>query len=73
VDDQFSNSFEKWKAMGKPQHVNNEQYQELERSGQLQLLTSPEWMEVNNGKTVLKFELPRQAVSFIRLNWNTSE
>jgi xylan 1,4-beta-xylosidase len=69
VDDQFSNAFEKWMAMGKPLHVNTEQYKELEQAGQLQLLTSPEWKEANDGKTVLKFELPRQAVSFIRLNW----
>ena len=69
VDDQFSNSFEKWKIMGKPQNVSSEQYKELERAGQLQLFTSPEWKEAKDGKTVLKFDLPRQGVSFIQLSW----
>jgi xylan 1,4-beta-xylosidase len=69
VDDKFSNSFEKWKAMGKPEKVSAEQYKELERAGQLQLLTSPEWKEIKDGKTVLNFDLPRQGVSFIQLSW----
>jgi xylan 1,4-beta-xylosidase len=69
VDHQFSNSFEKWKAMGKPQNVSNEQYKELEQSGQLEMMKSPEWVEISNGKAILKFDLPRQGVSLIRLTW----
>lgn len=69
IDRQFSNSFEKWKSMGKPQDVSVQQYSELEQAGQLQLLTSPKWQEVVNGKTQLKFDLPRQAVSLIQLTW----
>jgi xylan 1,4-beta-xylosidase len=69
VDQQFSNSFEKWKTMGKPQQVNNEQYKELEKAGQLQLYTSPEWKKTNNGGVKLKFDLPRQGVTLIQLTW----
>jgi len=69
IDQQFSNSFEKWKAMGKPQNVTDGQYKELEKAGQLQLYNSPRWNEVINGKTVLKFNLPRQAVSLIQITW----
>jgi xylan 1,4-beta-xylosidase len=69
VDQQFSNSFEAWKAMGKPQQVTDEQYQALESAGQLQLYTSPEWKKAVNGKIVVKFDLPRQGVSLIRLTW----
>lgn len=69
VDQQFSNSFEKWKTMGKPQQVSEQQYQELERAGQLQLFTSPEWRQADNGKTVLKFDLPQQGVSLLQLTW----
>jgi xylan 1,4-beta-xylosidase len=69
VDRLFSNSFEKWKAMGKPRNVNAEQYKELERAGQLQLLTSPQWIETKDGKGMLHFELPRPAVSLIRMTW----
>lgn len=42
VDDHFSNSFEQWKAIGNPRQVTSEQYLDLEKSGQLQLYTSPE-------------------------------
>lgn len=69
IDQQFSNSFEKWKAMGQPQQVTAEQYAELESAGQLQLYTSPEWKEAKNQNIVLKFDLPRQGVSLIQLTW----
>jgi xylan 1,4-beta-xylosidase len=69
VDQQFSNSFEKWKALGKPGQVTDEQYKTLETAGQLQLYNSPEWYKTNNGKTILKFDLPRQGVSLIKMTW----
>ena len=42
---------------------------ELERAGQLQLFTSPEWRQTDSGKTVLKFDLPQQGVSLLQLTW----
>jgi xylan 1,4-beta-xylosidase len=69
VDDQFSNSFVKWKALGSPQQVTAEQYEELENAGQLQLYTSPEWIQPNKRLVNLKFDLPRQGVSLIQLTW----
>ena len=69
IDQQFSNSFEKWKTMGKLQEVTPEQYGELEQAGQLQLYRSPEWKTTKNGNMTLEFELPRQAVSLVRLTW----
>ena len=69
VDDHFSNSFERWKAMGKSQQVTSEQYRELEKAGQLQLYTSPEWQSTNAGRMTFTFDLPRQGVSLIQLTW----
>jgi len=69
VDQQFSNSFEAWKTMGKPQQITDEQYKRLEQAGQLQLYTSPEWKKINKGDIALKFDLPKQGVSFIKLSW----
>ena len=69
IDQQFSNSFEKWKTMGKLQEVTPEQYGELEQAGQLQLYRSPEWKTTKNGNMTLEFELPRQAVSLVSLTW----
>ena len=69
VDRQFSNSFEKWKTIGKPQQVTDEQYYELEKAGQLQSYTSPEWKKTEHGKVMARFDLPRQSVSLVQLTW----
>lgn len=69
VDQEYSNSFEKWKAMGRPQQVTDEQYAQLERAGQLHLITSPGWEKIDDGEIVLKFYLPKQGVSLVQLTW----
>lgn len=69
IDKQFSNSFEKWKAIGRPQNPTANQFKELEKAGRLQALSSPQWKEAKEGKTVLSFDLPRQGVSLIQLSW----
>ncbi len=69
IDQQHSNSYEVWKSMGSPQKPTPEQIATLEEAGQLQMLTSPEWMSVKNGELKLDFDLPRQGVSFIKVSW----
>jgi xylan 1,4-beta-xylosidase len=69
IDAAHSNAFEVWKAMGSPAHPSEEQFRTLEAAGQLQLLSSPEWVTATNGALTLRFDLPRQAVSLIRVTW----
>jgi xylan 1,4-beta-xylosidase len=69
IDDEHSNSYELWKKMGSPQNPTAEQIAELEKAGQLALLTSPEWIKTNNGEATISFVLPRQGVSFLKFNW----
>jgi len=69
IDKEHSNSFEVWKSMGKPQDVSPDQFEQLEDAGQLELLTSPEWVETEDGKLLVKFTLPRQGVSLVRFEW----
>jgi xylan 1,4-beta-xylosidase len=69
IDAAHSNAFEVWKAMGSPAHPSEEQFRALDAAGQLQLLSSPEWVTATNGALTLKFDLPRQAVSLIRVTW----
>ena len=69
IDQQFSNSYEVWKKMGSPKTPTPEQITELEKAGQLQLLTSPEWVTVKDGTVLLNMELPRQGVSLVKLSW----
>ncbi|MFB9293216.1 GH39 family glycosyl hydrolase [Persicitalea jodogahamensis] len=69
IDQQHSNSYEAWKRMGSPQKPTPEQIDALEAAGQLQMLTSPEWMNVEKSTLKLPFDLPRQGVSLIKVSW----
>ncbi|GAB2566181.1 GH39 family glycosyl hydrolase [Spirosoma areae] len=69
IDRKVSNSYEAWKKMDSPKTPTDEQVAELEKAGQLQLLTSPEWMTVKNGEVNLLMALPRQGVSLLKLSW----
>src|SRR5580692_219323 len=69
VDGDHSNAFAVWKAMGSPQSLSPEQSQRLQSAGELQLLNSPAWVTSENGAIHLHFDLPRQALSLIRLSW----
>jgi len=69
IDSDHSNAFTAWKEMGSPQEPTLDQYAKLESAGQLQLLTSPQWVDVKNGSTNLRFELPRQGLSLIKITW----
>ena len=69
IDGAHSNSYTVWKAMGSPQSPTPEQYARLKEAGQLELLTSPEWLEVQGGNVTVGIALPRQATSLLRLSW----
>jgi xylan 1,4-beta-xylosidase len=69
IDDTHSNSYSVWKAMDSPQAPTPEQYARLKEAGQLELLNSPQWLDVSNGKATIDIYLPRQATSLMRLKW----
>ncbi|WP_374760875.1 GH39 family glycosyl hydrolase [Flectobacillus rivi] len=69
IDKENSNAYEVWKTMGSPKQPTAEQIAILEKAGQLQLLTSPEWITPKNGETQIKMKLPRQGVSFLHFKW----
>jgi xylan 1,4-beta-xylosidase len=69
VDDKHSNSYTAWKKMGSPQSPTAEQYAQLKDAGQLELMTSPEWLDVIDGRVTIVTELPRQATSLLHLKW----
>jgi xylan 1,4-beta-xylosidase len=69
VDADHSNAFAAWKAMGSPQSLSASELERLQSAGQLQLLTSPEWITSKHAAIRLHFDLPRQAVSLLRLAW----
>ncbi len=69
IDATHSNAYSVWKGMGSPQSPAPEQYARLKEAGQLGLLSSPEWLDVSEGRVTVDTELPRQATSLMRLTW----
>jgi xylan 1,4-beta-xylosidase len=69
IDETHSNSYTVWKGMGSPQSPTPEQYARLKQAGQLELLNSPEWLDVRAGEVTVELELPRQATSLLKLSW----
>ena len=69
IDQNHSNSYTVWKAMGSPQSPSTEQYEALRAAGQLQLLESPVWVDSNDGVVRLEFSIPGESVSLIEFSW----
>jgi xylan 1,4-beta-xylosidase len=69
IDETHSNAYTVWKAMGSPQHPTAQQYADLQAAGQLQLFTSPSWLDVAEGKVTLATAMPRQGISLLHLTW----
>ena len=69
VDETHGNSFTLWKSMGEPQKPTPEQYAELEAAGKLAELGKPSTVEIKDHNAAIDFELPRQGVSLLVLEW----
>jgi xylan 1,4-beta-xylosidase len=70
IDETHSNSFTVWREMGAPQQVTNAQYRKLEEASQLQLISSPQWVDVKDGIGSIRFGMPAQGVSLLRITWD---
>jgi xylan 1,4-beta-xylosidase len=67
VDQQHSNSYERWKEMGSPANPSPAQVKLLEKSGQLNQAKSK---RINISESaIVKLNLPRQAVVLLQINW----
>jgi xylan 1,4-beta-xylosidase len=69
VDSSHSNAYAEWQRLGSPRQPSSHEYRQLEESGQLQQLGSPQWRSVKDGKVMLEFTLPRQGLSLLRITW----
>lgn len=69
IDAEHSNSYEVWKKMGSPQQPTEKEYKILEKSGQLELLSKPQKVNIKNSELSVNFQLPRQAVSFLKIKY----
>lgn len=74
IDNDHSNSYSRWQAMGSPQAPTDEQYQELVQAGKLETIaegTGPE-MPID-GKLSLNISLPVRATSLLVLHNDKSD
>ena len=69
IDSDHSNAFTVWKEIGSPSSLSTVQLDQLDSAGQLQLLSSPEWVSISNRALRLSFALPRQGLSLLRIGW----
>jgi xylan 1,4-beta-xylosidase len=69
IDEENSNAFAAWKRLGSPQQPTPEQYARLATAGRLAALGTTETIRVQDGKAMVQFKLPRQAVSLLQLTW----
>ncbi len=72
IDEEHSNAFSVWKRMGSPQNPTAEQYARIEQAGRLAALSGPETVRVADGSALVRFILPRRAVSLLVLDWPTA-
>ncbi|HEU5458351.1 MAG TPA: beta-xylosidase [Terracidiphilus sp.] len=69
IDHTHSNAYTAWLAMGSPQEPTTAQYEQLKQAGQLDLFTSPQWLDVRNGTAAIRINQPYESVSLLRLSW----
>ena len=65
VDNDRSNAYQTWLAMGSPQDPTWQQYSELRTAGQLQLLEPISTVSVEGGKASVNFALPIHGLSLL--------
>jgi len=69
IDERHSNSYAEWKRRGSPAAPDQKLYTELEKAGGLQLLSPAQSVRIERGVVSASFDLPRQGVSLIDLQW----
>jgi len=69
IDETHSNAYTVWKGMGSPQRPTAEQIAQLKQAAGLQLLTSPQWVDVVNGSVTIATSMPCESISLLKLSW----
>jgi xylan 1,4-beta-xylosidase len=69
VDGEHGNAYDAWKKLGSPQPPTPAQQAQLERAGRLGTLRAPERVRVADGRLRLTFDLPRQGVSLLTIDY----
>lgn len=69
IDADHSNAYALWKRWGSPQEPTAEQYRRLMSAGRVEELVPAEELTASKGEVRLGFDLPRHAVSLLKITW----
>ncbi|HEY2882422.1 MAG TPA: hypothetical protein VGJ15_08315, partial [Pirellulales bacterium] len=69
IDTDHSNAYTVWQKMGSPKQPTAEQYAELEKAGKLGQLQAADKLKMEAGQAKLHFNLPRQGISLVTIQW----
>ncbi|MBI3347161.1 MAG: beta-xylosidase [Burkholderiales bacterium] len=69
IDQDHSNAYAAWKKMGSPISPSPAQIAALEKTSKLATIGAPKTLPVRDRQVVVTMQLPRQAVSFIKLSY----
>jgi xylan 1,4-beta-xylosidase len=69
IDGEHSNAYTAWQKMGSPGAPSAEQRAALRKASELTPWEAARSAEVRDGQVVLRFPMPRQSVSLLRLGW----
>jgi xylan 1,4-beta-xylosidase len=67
IDDEHSNAYTAWRKMGSPRQPSMDERAALEKASELTKLDEPKMVELHEGNLKLRFTMPRQSVSLLRL------
>lgn len=69
IDKEHSNSYAAWIKMGSPQNPTPTQVAQLEKAGELEVISRIEKLRISRGQTRIPLSLPRQGVSLLKIDW----
>jgi xylan 1,4-beta-xylosidase len=69
IDDEHSNAYTAWKKMDAPKKPTEKQREALRKASELTKLEEPREVKLKDGELTLRFQMPRQSVSLVRLEW----
>src|SRR5262249_27636312 len=69
IDGEHSNAYTAWQKLGSPAEPSAEPRAVVRKASDLTLWEDPRAVEVRAGQVVVRFPLPRQSVSLLRLGW----
>ena len=67
IEQSHSNAYAAWLAMGSPQDPTAQQIKTLKAAAELQMLSEPTTIQINDGEVALQFDLPIHSISLLIL------